>query len=257
MVALALHRMDHIATVSAVGRADLIQNFGVRAERVSVLYRGVPFTAERSREERRVIRDRLRQNFSMPTDCRVVAHVGSFTPEKNHADLLRSFGELLSSNVNAVLLLVGDGPLRGEIERQIERTLPSGRVIVAGYRRDATELLEAVDVLALPSVAEGLPGVILEAAMAGVPAVAYDVGGVAEAITDRSSGILVRPGDVSGFTQALLTVLGDAEMRERMGQHARRRAVEDFDCSRSADRFVSLYGAVIRTQSGGEPPGGA
>lgn len=104
----------------------------------------------------------------------VIGHVGRFHEAKNHDFLLESVAALQAFRPDAVLLLVGDGELRTEIERKIEELGLRGRVILTGNRGDVSELMQAMDLLAFPSKWEGLPVTIVEAQAAGLPCLISD-----------------------------------------------------------------------------------
>lgn len=104
----------------------------------------------------------------------VVSHIGRFHPQKNHSFLLEIFKVILKEKKNAVLVLIGEGPLRNEIEQQISDFGIDSSVILTGVRSDVPELLQAMDIFLFPSHFEGLPGVVLEAQAAGLPCVISD-----------------------------------------------------------------------------------
>ncbi|EEG77497.1 glycosyltransferase family 1 protein [Dethiobacter alkaliphilus] len=104
----------------------------------------------------------------------VVSHIGRFHSQKNHSFLLETFKLIVKNNKDAVLVLIGDGPLRNEIEQQISDFGIDHSVILTGIRTDVPELLQAMDILLFPSHFEGLPGVVLEAQAAGLPCVISD-----------------------------------------------------------------------------------
>lgn len=104
----------------------------------------------------------------------LIIHIGRFHPQKNHIFLLEVFSQILMSEPNAKLLLVGDGSLRGEIVKEISDKNIKESVIIAGIRSDVPELLQAADILLFPSLFEGLPGVVLEAQAAGIPCIISD-----------------------------------------------------------------------------------
>lgn len=108
-------------------------------------------------------------------NCFAVGHVGRFSREKNHAFLLRVFGELLKLQDDARLLLIGGGPLREAVERQARDMGIAGQVMFLGVREDVPDLLQAMDVFLLPSLFEGLPLTLLEAQSAGLPVICSDV----------------------------------------------------------------------------------
>jgi len=245
VVGSALRRMDHVASVTTIGKADLTNVFGVREDRVSVIPIGVRVPAEPTREEREQTRQAVRQRFGLPDDCSLVMHVGSFTSEKNHRELLGAFARVVEEAPSSRLLLVGDGLLRAQIETNVRELRLDGRVVLAGVVPDAAEIMVAADVLVLPSLREGLPGVILEAAAAGVPAVAYDVGGVSEVVEDGASGMVVAVGDVESLSSRLSQLLGDEVLRQRLGAEARRRVEQTYTLEKVGDQFEEVYRSVI------------
>jgi glycosyltransferase involved in cell wall biosynthesis len=115
-------------------------------------------------------RPRLRAQLRLPTDALVMGHVGRFTAEKNHAFLIEVAAEAIKLDHRVRLLLVGDGPLRGKIERRAAELGIGERVIFAGERDDVPAIMAAaMDVLVFPSLHEGLGLVVIEAQAAGLP----------------------------------------------------------------------------------------
>jgi glycosyltransferase involved in cell wall biosynthesis len=174
----------------------------------------------------------------------VVGSVGNFTAKKDQATLLRAVAEVPAADLggggDAVLVLVGLGPLEGEL-RALARDLGiAERVVFAGSRDDVFALLPALDVFALSSRFEGLPIALLEAMASGVAPVATRVGGIPEVINDGRDGVLVDPGDPTGLAAALTRVLGDDDERARIGACARARA-GDFDLVHAVRRAEEIY----------------
>jgi len=123
------------------------------------------------------------------------------------------------------LVIIGDGPLRQELEQQAGALGLSPRLRFLGTRHDVPELLRAVDLLALYSHKEGFANVILEALATGLPCVVSDVGGNAEAIEDGCCGYVIPPGEPGLLAERLAVLLADASLRERMGRAARERSL--------------------------------
>ncbi len=222
------------AAVSDASRTDLLNTYGLAPDLVEVVRRGVPMESLASATARSALRDEL----GLPDDATVLLHVGSFSPEKNHAGLLRIFQRVRAQHPDAHLVLVGDGPLRVEVEAQAER---QGSVRVLGVRQDVSRLMAGSDLLLLPSLTEGIPGVILEAGAQALPTVAYDVGGVAEAVRDGETGRLIASGDEEGFAHAVSALLADPTQRRGMGAQARAFIQSDYSLERSVDSFERLY----------------
>ncbi len=118
---------------------------------------------------------KVRSEFSLPADAFVIGHVGRFDIQKNHHLLLQIFAEVVKKEANAYLLLIGQGCLQSNIEKQIGELGIANRVIFAGSRPDVPRLMRAMDVFLFPSLYEGLGLVLIEAQTAGLPCVFSDV----------------------------------------------------------------------------------
>jgi glycosyltransferase involved in cell wall biosynthesis len=134
-------------------------------------------------------------------------HVAGFMPEKNHAGLLRIFQEVLQHVPQIKLLLIGEGKLKASIEKQVNDMNLNDSVIFLGKRNDVQQIMGACDVFVLPSLIEGLPGVILEAFLNRLPVIAYDTGGIKEVVITGKTGWLVSQQQEAEFAQAVLTCL--------------------------------------------------
>lgn len=226
------------AAVSATTRADLIATYGLDPNSVEVVRRGLRTEPVISREAGR----EALEAAGVPTGTPVILHVGSFSPEKNHEGLLRIHERVRGAapNLDTHLVLVGGGPLKERIE---SRAL--GNVHLLGVRSDVAHLMAGADVLALPSLTEGIPGVVLEAAVQYTPTVAYDVGGVKEVVRDGFTGRLLDRNDEQGMATSILELLEDEEMRRELGRSARRLMCAAYSLSHSADAFERLYHEIM------------
>jgi glycosyltransferase involved in cell wall biosynthesis len=189
-----------------------------------------------------------RAELGLAPDARVVGSVGNFTAKKDQATLLRALAGLpaagLGGGGDALLVLVGLGPLEDELRALARQLGIAERVVFAGSRDDVFALLPALDVFALSSRFEGLPIALLEAMASGVAPVATRVGGIPEVITDGRDGVLVDPGDPTGLAAALTRVLGDDDERARIAACARARA-GDFDLVHAVRRAEEIYRAAL------------
>jgi glycosyltransferase involved in cell wall biosynthesis len=148
--------------------------------------------------------------LGIPVDAPVVGHVGSFRPPKNHAFLLQIAAEVLKMRPDVRFLLVGDGPLRPQIEARARELGIAGNVIFTGVCSDVPRvMLGGMDLFLFPSLWEGLPIVVVEAAASGLPVVASDIPGVREAAQTCTGVTLVPPQDMQGFVAATVRYLKD------------------------------------------------
>ena len=181
-----------------------------------------------------------RARLGLPSDAFVVGSVGRLSPQKATPDLVAALERVARAQGNAHLVLVGDGPLRGEVESAVRRLGLTERVHLLGLRRDVPELLRAFDVFALASRWEGLPRVFSQAMAAGLPIVATRVNGASDAITPGENGWLVDVGDTAGMADRLLALAQDPATRQRMGERGRQRA-DEFSARHMVDQLEELY----------------
>jgi len=186
-----------------------------------------------------------RRLAGVPEGAFVVGAVGRLSPQKAPLDLLAAFEDVARARGDAHLVLVGDGPLRAEVEARVARANLVDRVHLLGLRRDVPELLRAFDVLALASRWEGLPRVFPQAMAAGLPIVATRVDGAVEAVVDGETGWLVDVGDRAGLAARLLELAQDPERARRMGEAGLAR-VEEFSATRMVHRLEELYERLAR-----------
>ncbi|HVN19463.1 MAG TPA: glycosyltransferase [Dongiaceae bacterium] len=159
---------------------------------------------------------------------------------KNHSLFLRAAARVLTLVANVEFVLVGDGPLRLELEREAASLGLGERVKFLGDRRDIPAMLGSLDITALPSDSESLSNAIIESMAAGVPVVATNVGGNSELLA-HDRGTLVAPRDEAGLAAAIIRLLQDNAMQERMGHASRVFAEENFTLDKMRRSHEQLY----------------
>jgi glycosyltransferase involved in cell wall biosynthesis len=169
--------------------------------------------------------------------------IARFEPQKDHATLLRALGGLLHHHWE--LDLVGDGPLRQEMEALAASLSIRERVHFLGQRTDVDRLLAKAQISVLASNWEGFPLSILEAMRAGLPIVASNVGGVAEAVEENQTGYVVPRGDVESFRARVAELLDSPALRSQFGAAGRRRYEEQFTLGRLVEKTLAVYGDVL------------
>jgi glycosyltransferase involved in cell wall biosynthesis len=185
---------------------------------------------------------------------RVVACIGRFDPVKNQRDLLRIFARVHAACPEARLRLIGDGVLRAECEK-LAADLGIGSVTdFLGYREDVDALLADVDVAVLVSWKEGMSKALLEPMAAGIPAVSWDVKGNAELVTSGRTGFLAPAGDLDQTAADIVRLLGDPDLRQRLGAAAGDEVRRRFDNASFINRLRGVYASLLADAGYVTPP---
>lgn len=242
---LLAHGTDKVLAVSEFARDFALSQQGFPAERVEVFYNPVDLRYFRppSSDEREASREALGLDMTQP----VVVCVTRFHPVKGVDVLLDAWARVARRLQDARLLLVGEGPLRGELEDLAARTCPPGSVRFLGYRSDVREILSAADVAVLPSRAEGFSVAALEILGTGLPLVATRVGGNAQLIEDGVNGLLVPSEDPARLAEALERLCVDRSFRERLAAVAHS-SVRPFDLRVFGWELAGHYQTLIRSK---------
>lgn len=236
--------LTRTAAVTALwpGAADTVHSlYRVPRARLRVLPNAVP--ASRCPVPDAAARAAARAALGLPATAPVVAVIGALSPEKCVDDAIAA-----AAAADVHLLVAGDGPGRAALARRAA-TLLADRAHLVGALPGAGAALAAADVVLCCSRTEGMPGVLIEAGLSGLPAVATDVGGVAAIVADGETGLLVRPGDVPAMAAALRRALAE---RDRLGRAARARCLAAFEIGPVADGWADLLrslGAPVRSEA--------
>ncbi len=192
-----------------------------------------------------VDRDAARAELGLPPNAPVLGNVGRFSPQKNPLDWVRVAGEVGRALPSCHFLLVGDGPLRADVEAALAEEGIAERTVLTGLRRDVPRLMAALDVFLLTSLWEGLPRVIPQAMALEIPVVANRADGTAEAIAHGETGFLCEPGEIAELAGHCLTLLRNPNLRRVMGQRGREFANREFDVRRMVAQIAYLYEVLL------------
>ena len=226
----------HILCNSQALKDTLTRCCGVPAPRVTVIRNGVDLDFFRPPA------DEDRPGFP------VVLSVARLVPDKDPGTLVRAFHLVVAAHPRAQLWLVGEGPLKDSMRQQVQDQGLADRVRFMEGRPDLRPLLNRASLLALSSVAEALPNVVLEAMAAGLPVVATRVGGVPEMVEPGRTGWLAPPGDPPALAAAISQLLGSGETRRAFGRAGRRRVEQDFSLAAMARRYEQVLQALLRRE---------
>jgi len=236
-LAQKVERARFVACVSAHGRSQLMSLVGTAHwDKLRVVRCGVDLS----------LFDRVEQ----PDTARVpeILTVGRVVPVKGQALLVDAVAELARRRVETRLTIVGDGPDLPQLRSRAKRLNISGSVAFVGAvsQDDIRAHYERADIFALPSFAEGLPVVLVEAMAMELPVVASRITGIPELVDDGVSGLLVTPGSGCELTDALERLVREpAERRREMGRRGRERVSAEFDLEQSAQRLLELFGEMV------------
>jgi len=182
----------------------------------------------------------VRAELGIPQGSAVVGTVTRLSPQKAPLDFVAAARHVVDQHPDVQFVIVGDGPLRADVEAQVNALGLARHVHLAGLRRDVPDLMHSFDVFALTSLWEGLPRVLPQAMAAGLPIVATAVDGNAEVVTDGVNGILTPPGDPRAGAAAVSRLLDDPALSRRMGEASQTRT-EEFDAHKMVGDIAALY----------------
>lgn len=218
---------------------DELEAIGVPPERRAAIPNGVDSTRFVPLPDSE--RSRLRRTLDLPQAGSVAIYTGRLAEEKGLGDLLAAWPAVRDVYADALLLVVGSGDQRTALESRAGEG-----VRFTGPIPDVGPFLQAADLFVLPSTAEGLSNSLLEAMSAGLPCIATEVGGTPELIDHGRSGWLVPPADPDQLRRAILNLLADKQLRESLGQRARRQVESHFSLARTVAETHRLYRQLLQ-----------
>lgn len=195
----------------------------------------------------------VRAELGLSPNDKIVGFVGRLVREKGVEELLKAMGQVIEAIPEAKLLIVGD-TLASDRDRRtterlqklIQRNNLEAVIKFTGFREDIPELLTIMDLFVLPSHREGMPRSILEAMAAGKPVVATNIRGCREEVVHGETGYLVPVRDPDKLAEAIIGILSDRMLSERMGKAGRQRAIEFFDEAQILEKQLAVYQKLIR-----------
>ena len=182
-----------------------------------------------------------RAAFRMPHGAPVVGNVAALAPHKGQKHLIAAARMVLRDVPDARFLIVGEGELKDQLDRQIKQLALERHVLLTGFRSDALGLMKSFDLFAMSSVTEGLGSAVLEAMTCGRAVVSTRAGGLPEVVVDGETGLLVPTHDEPALAEAMVTLLRDPARRAAMGEAGRARVVDTFSVERMVTNTLRVY----------------
>ncbi|MFP4131476.1 MAG: glycosyltransferase [Thiohalospira sp.] len=236
---LAMMRTDFAVAVCRAALEQYIHDGLIPPRKGRVIHNGIRVDRFTARDAGR--RDALRAELGAAPGGPVVGTVGRLNPAKDQGRLVAAFAGVRQRHPDALLAIVGGGPLEADLRRDITTAGLEDWVFLLGDRDDVPALLAALDLFVLPSRTEGYSIALLEAAAAHLPAVVTRVGGNADIVADGLRGRVVPPGDTAALTTAMGELLAAPELRRSMGQNAGEWAREHASVAAMAGSYEALY----------------
>lgn len=224
-------RTSFVISVSNHSKQDFLALFPFMSETIEVIPIGIELSVSAGLKKE--------ENYLL--------HVGGFTFEKNHVGLIRIMKRLVQIKPAMQLWLIGNGPLWETTRKLVYESGLQNNVKFLGYQNDVMLYMRGACALILPSIIEGLPGVILEAMYCRTPVVAYNVGGISELVKDEETGWLVEAEDEEGFASAIQEVLRKTD-QDIILENAFTMVVSRFDNRSICKRFLKVYETVVLSE---------
>jgi L-malate glycosyltransferase len=235
---LVLDRLaDAVTACCRFSACGLTKTDGFAGARIDIIENGIEVARYGPPADKAL----AKEDVGLEPHRRYLIHVARHHPVKDQPTLLRGFAQAVPNLPGVDLLMVGDGPLRGELESlAVELRVPD-RVKFLGIRTDVPELMRAADAFALTSLSEAASLTLLEAMASGLPVIVTDVGGNPELVRHEHEGLLFPRGDVNRCADAIRRVFRDPELAARLGTAGRARAVECYQLERTVEQYYRLY----------------
>ena len=233
---------DRTVCVAAALAQDLTERSGRDPGKIQVIRNGVDLEAF---DPESVEGSRVRREFGLKEETPLIGIVGRMTPQKGHLDLLTALVQIKATIPTVKALIVGDGPLRAELVQYARMHRLDDCCIFTGMREDIPTIMGALDLVALPSLSEGLPFILLEAMAMRKPVVATRVNGVSEVVEDGITALLVPPRAPDMLARAVIALFMNRELGSRLGAAARQQVERRFSLERMLQEVETLYEKLL------------
>ncbi len=238
--------IDLTIALSRSGQQFLIQQYGIDPGKVRIVPNGVELPESLSEGEKRIIRNKL----GVRGDALLITTISEVTERKGISLLLQAAQELIEKETSLHFLIIGEGPLKGELQDHYRPYVLSNHISFLGHQEDVMPFLSISDLFVLPSLGEEMPLSVMEAMAAGVPVIATAVGGIPEIIEHAENGWLVQPGDAHELTRALTRLIEEKERACALAEKAFRMVQTRYSLSGMVSRTEEIYRSLLAEKRG-------
>jgi len=232
--------VDRFIVVSDVLKNKLVQDRGIPSEKVVRIYNGIEVN-EYSPQNLNKYRDKIRKEFNLNNSDVLIGAIGRLVWQKGFEYLIQAIPQLQRRFPDVKVLIVGEGPLRKQLEALSRELGVQDQIILTGFRNDIKEILCTIDILLIPSLLEGFPMIILEAMAMARPIIATEIDGITEQILDNKTGFLIPPQDSNSISKTLINLILDDELCNKIGLNAREITQNEFSLSKMLTQTNEVY----------------
>jgi glycosyltransferase involved in cell wall biosynthesis len=239
LIKIVLRRADYVIANSEFSK-KILESLGADPSKIQITWAGgIDESMFYPVKDKALLRDK----FRLSHDEVIILFVGNLTRKKGVNFLVESFRQMKAKKLSLRLLLVGDGEVRKELETEIIRTGMENDILLMGALPYAqvSEIYALSDIFVLPSLMEGMGRVIIEAMSSGLAVIGSRVGGINDLIQDGKDGILFQPGSVDDLTRCLNLLIGDEELRLKLGAEARLKVKNKFSRKIQKQKMNEIY----------------
>lgn len=235
-----MKNVDAIIAISEGVKKVLVEG-GVDPENVEVISSGIDFSSFEEDSSALTSKDYLHREFSFAVDDYLVGIVAHLADHKGHQYLIQATKILKQQAPKIKTIIVGEGPLSMELDRQVKELDVEDIIFFLGFRKDIPKILSSLDLFVLSSHLEGMGSSILDAMASRLPVVATKVGGIPEVVINGETGLLVPPRNPSALARAILRLYSDKTLASRLGQKGYELVHRKFSAEAMAEKVVRLY----------------
>ncbi len=238
MGCIALRYFDAVAPLSDDLRKDM-QNLKINHNKIFTIINGVDI------DEVDCERKLIKSQRELHVKDKIIGYVGQLAHRKNIDSMIEAFDLLYEENKQVRLVIVGDGPIKIELEKKAKSLESGNKISFLGYRLDRLQLVKNMNVFTMTSSLEGIPRCMMEAMAMGVPTVAFEIPGVDKLIINNETGLMAEFGDIEGLKNQWNAILNDEKYAEKLGRAGRDHILENFSAQRMATEYATLYRLML------------
>ncbi len=240
--------VDRFIVVSENLENYLMESRQISSKKIIRIYNGIELDAFNP-DLKSINFDQLKKTFGIDEGTITVAAIGRLCWQKGFEYFLRAIPKIIENGNKAIFLLVGEGPLRKQLEDLAKFLAIENNVVFTGFRVDIKSILAMVDFLVVPSLLEGFPMIILEAMAMAKPIIASNIDGISEQLENGKTGCLVKSKSPEEISKTLINLMTNREKGNKLGINARKHAIENFSIEKMISKVEQVYMELLSSRN--------